>query len=142
MSSESGSSTTLKSFSYSTPRPIFGGNTGGFLWGGLDEEIYAIIWESKKSQFFELPTGGSAIMRVGENLQYFARKEQCLALATQLRSFKLQSYSIYRIFANGEVHHLHPNDGVFPEKVNKGRVQVGFESNAIGKVPPTHDFQI
>jgi len=65
-----------------------------------------------------MPTGGGAIMRLGENLLYLARKEQCLALATQLRTFKITDYKIYRVFPNGEVQFLHPADGVFPEKVN------------------------
>jgi hypothetical protein len=44
-----------------------------------------ITWTSPKEQIFEMPTGGAAIMRNGENLLYLARKEQCLALGTQLR---------------------------------------------------------
>ncbi len=55
------------------------------------EEFYVITWEAKKEQIFELPTGGAAIMRKGPNLLKFARKEQCLALTTQLRTkFKLE----------------------------------------------------
>jgi hypothetical protein len=38
-----------------------------------------------------MPTG-AAIMRNGENLLYLARKEQCLALGTQLRTFKISNY--------------------------------------------------
>ena len=34
-----------------------------------------------------MPTGGAAIMRQGENLLYLARKEQCLALSTQVKDF-------------------------------------------------------
>lgn len=50
-----------------------------------------ITWEAKKEQIFEMPTGGAAIMRKGPNLLKFARKEQCLALTTQLRTkFKLE----------------------------------------------------
>jgi photosystem I subunit 2 len=68
-----------------------------------------------QEQIFEMPTGGAAIMRNGENLLYLARKEQCLALGTQLRTFKINNYKIYRIFPSGEVQYLHPKDGV-PEK--------------------------
>ena len=50
-----------------------------------------------------MPIGGAAIMRNGENLLYLARKEQCLALGTQLRTFKINNYKIYRIFPSGEV---------------------------------------
>lgn len=54
------------------------------------EEFYVITWESPKEQIFEMPTGGAAIMRKGPNLLKFARKEQCLALTTQLRTkFKM-----------------------------------------------------
>jgi photosystem I subunit 2 len=81
-----------------------------------------------------MPTGGAAIMRKGENLLYLARKEQCLALATQVKTaFKITDYKIYRIFPSGEVQYLHPKDGVFPEKVNAGRVGVGNVSHSIGK---------
>ena len=87
-----------------------------------------------KEQVFEMPTGGAAIMRQNENLLYLARKEQCLALSTQLKnSFKITDFKIYRIFPSGEVQYLHPKDGVFPEKVNAGRVGVGNVSHSIGK---------
>lgn len=67
-----------------------------------------ITWEAKKEQIFEMPTGGAAIMRQGPNLLKLARKEQCLALLTQLRTkFKTDGY-IYRVFPNGEVQYLHP----------------------------------
>ena len=67
-----------------------------------------ITWESKKEQIFEMPTGGAAIMRLGPNLLKLARKEQCLALLTQLRTkFKIDGF-IYRVFPNGEVQYLHP----------------------------------
>lgn len=98
--------------------PIFGGSTGGWLRAAQIEEKYAITWSSAKSQIFEMPTGGAAIMRTGQNLLYLARKEQCLALGTQLRTFKINDYKIYRIFPSGEVQYLHPKDGVFPEKSN------------------------
>ena len=64
------------------------GSTGGLLNSAETEEKYAIVWKSSKEQAFELPTGGAAIMHEGDNLMYFARKEQCLALGTQLRAFK------------------------------------------------------
>jgi len=80
-----------------------------------------ITWDAKKEQIFEMPTGGAAIMRKGPNLVKFARKEQCLALTTQLRTkFKTDS-CFYRVFPSGEVQYLHPKDGVYPEKVNQGR---------------------
>ena len=116
------------------PSPTFEGSTGGWLRAAEIEEKYAITWTSPKEQVFEMPTGGAAIMRKGENLLYLARKEQCLALATQVKtSFKITDYKIYRIFPSGEVQYLHPKDGVFPEKVNAGRVGVGNVSHSIGK---------
>ena len=108
------------------PSPTFGGSTGGWLRSAETEEKYAITWTSKKEQVFEMPTSGAAIMQGGENLLYLSKKEQCLALGTQLRTlFKINDYKIYRIFPNSEVQYLHPKDGVFPEKLNEGRVGVG-----------------
>jgi photosystem I subunit 2 len=118
--------------------PKFGGSTGGLLSKGDREEKYAITWTSSTEQVFEMPTGGAAIMNAGENLLYLARKEQCLALGTQLRTKfkpKIEDYKIYRVFPSGEVQYLHPADGVFPEKVNAGRVAVGTNSRSIGKNP-------
>jgi len=94
-----------------------------------------LLGQVKKEQIFEMPTGGAAIMRSGENLLYLARKEQCLALGTQLRTFKITDYKIYRIFPSGEVQYLHPKDGVFPEKLNPGRVGVNNKPFSIGKNP-------
>ena len=83
-----------------------------------------------------MPTSGAAIMQSGENLLYLSKKEQCLALGTQLRTlFKINDYKIYRIFPNSEVQYLHPKDGVFPEKLNEGRVGVGNIGHSIGKNP-------
>nr|YP_010337700.1 photosystem I subunit II [Sahlingia subintegra]UNJ17285.1 photosystem I subunit II [Sahlingia subintegra] len=116
------------------PSPTFGGSTGGWLRAAEVEEKYAITWSGKKEVIFEMPTGGAAVMRQGDNLLYLARKEQCLALGTQLRNnFKISDYKIYRIFPSGEVQYLHPKDGVFPEKVNPGREGVGNISHSIGK---------
>ncbi|KAG8370191.1 hypothetical protein BUALT_Bualt14G0091500 [Buddleja alternifolia] len=116
-----------------TPSPIFGGSTGGLLRKAQVEEFYVITWESPKEQVFEMPTGGAAIMRQGPNLLKLARKEQCLALGTRLRSKYKIKYQFYRVFPNGEVQYLHPKDGVYPEKVNKGRVGVGQNMRSIGK---------
>ena len=72
-------------------------------------------------------------MRQGPNLLKLARKEQCLALLTQLRTkFKCDG-CVYRVYPNGEVQYLHPADGVYPEKVNPGRVQVNGNQRSIGK---------
>ncbi len=113
------------------------GSTGGLLNSAETEEKYAITWTSKKSQAFELPTGGAAMMNEGQNIMYFARKEQCLALGTQLRTFKprMEDYKIYRIFPGGETEYLHPKDGVFPEKVNEGRAITNHNPRRIGQNP-------
>ncbi len=114
--------------------PTYGGGTGGWLKAGETEEKYAMTWTGKGEKIFEMPTGGAAIMKEGENLIYFAKKEQCLALGSQLRtSFKISDYKIYRVFATGEVQYLHPKDGSFPEKVNEGRVGVNNVNHSIGK---------
>ena len=112
-------------------------STGGLLNSAETEEKYAITWSSTKEQAFELPTGGAALMNSGENLMYFARKEQCLALGTQLRGFKprIEDYKIYRILPGGDTEYLHPKDGVFPEKVNEGRPMVGHTPRRIGENP-------
>ncbi|NEO94059.1 MAG: Photosystem I reaction center subunit II [Moorea sp. SIO3G5] len=117
--------------------PIFGGSTGGLLTKAEVEEKYAITWTSSKEQVFEMPTGGAAIMNEGENLLYLARKEQCLALGSQLRTFKpkILDYKIYRVYPNGEIQFLHPADGVFPEKVNEGRPYAGKIDRNIGSNP-------
>ncbi|CAN0358963.1 unnamed protein product [Pylaiella littoralis] len=115
--------------------PIFGGSTGGWLRSAEFEEKYVITWTSPKEQLFEMPTAGTALMLLGQNLLYLARKEQCLALGTQLRSFKIKDYKIYRIFPGGEIQFLHPKDGVFPETSNEGRVPVGKRDFSIGKNP-------
>ena len=36
---------------------------------------------------------------------------------------------------SGEVQFIHPKDGVFPEKVNAGRIAVGKREFSIGKNP-------
>ena len=83
-------------------------HAGGLLRKAQEEEFHVITWESKKEQIFEMPTGGAAIMRQGPNLLKLSRKEQCMALLTQLRNkFKINGF-IYRVFPNGEVQYLHP----------------------------------
>ncbi len=115
--------------------PNFGGSTGGWLRSAEFEEKYVITWTSPKEQFFEMPTAGAALMLAGQNLLYMARKEQCLALGTQLRTLKIKDYKIYRIFPGGEIQFLHPKDGVFPETSNPGRIPVGKRDFSIGKNP-------
>ncbi|BAZ15355.1 photosystem I reaction center subunit II [Calothrix sp. NIES-4071] len=115
--------------------PVFGGSTGGLLTKAAEEEMYAITWTSPKEQVFEMPTGGAAIMRNGDNLLYLARKEYGIALGGQLRKFKITNYQIYRILPNGETTKIHPADGVFPEKVNQGREKVRYVDRRIGENP-------
>lgn len=74
-------------------------------------------------------------MRQGPNLLKLARKEQCLALLSQLRNKFKTDGQFYRVFPNGEVQYLHPKDGVYPEKVNKGREAVGAVDRRIGANP-------
>jgi len=83
------------------------------------------------------PAEASDLMQDYETLMYFARKEQCLALGTQLRGLKprIENFKIYRIFPGGDTEFLHPKDGVFPEKVNEGREKVGHNPRRIGENP-------
>jgi len=111
-------------FDVTIPSPVFEGNTGGWLRSSIEDEIYGIVWNTTKESIFEMPTGGSAKMRLGDNLIYFARKEQCIALGAQLKTFKIINYKIFRIFSSGEVHFIHPKDGFFPEKVNPTRIPI------------------
>ena len=99
------------------------------------KKITSASFRKNKNQIFEMPIGGAATMNEGDNLVYLARKEQCLALGTQLRGFKINDYKIYRVFPTGEVQYLHPKDGVFPEKSNPGRVSVNNRAFSIGKNP-------
>lgn len=115
-----------------TPSPIFGGSTGGLLRKAQVEEFYVITWNASKEQIFEMPTGGAAIMRSGPNLLKLARKEQCLALTTQLRTKFKTDACFYRVFPSGEVQYLHPKDGVYPEKVNPGREGSNVNPRRIG----------
>jgi photosystem I subunit 2 len=122
--------------------PEFGGSTGGWLEAAETEEKYVMTWTNGRTvntveeNIFEMPTGGAAIMKSGPNLVYFARKEQCLALGKQLRTgFKINDYKIFRLLPSGEVQFIHPKDGVFPEKVNEGRIAVGKREFSIGKNP-------
>merc|ERR1719159_2127751 len=115
------------------PSPIFGGSTGGLLRKAQVGEFYVITWEAKDEQIFEMPTGGAAIMNQGPNLLKLARKEQCLALTTQLRTKFKTNARFYRVFPNGEVQYLHPADGVYPEKVNKSRVGANQNMRRIGQ---------
>ncbi|HLO85705.1 MAG TPA: photosystem I reaction center subunit II PsaD [Nostocaceae cyanobacterium] len=115
--------------------PLFGGSTGGLLKKAQEEEKYAITWTSPKEQVFEMPTGGAAVMRQGENLLYLARKEYGIALGAQLRKFKITDYKVYRILPSGETTFIHPADGVFPEKVNPGREKVRHVPRRIGQNP-------
>lgn len=120
--------------------PEFGGSTGGWLQSAETEEKYIMTWTNDRQKLapqeniFEMPTGGAAIMKQGPNLVYFARKEQCLALGKQLRTnFKINDYRIFRLLPSGELQFIHPKDGVFPEKVNAGRVAVGKREFSIGQ---------
>ena len=63
------------------------GSTGGLLNSAETEENMQLYGKVQKNKHLNYPLGGAAIMHEGDNLMYFARKEQCLALGTQLRAF-------------------------------------------------------
>merc|ERR1711870_56158 len=124
---------SIPNLNTNAPSPIFGGSTGGLLRKAKIEEFYVITWNTKDEKIFEMPFGGSAIMRKGPNLLKLARKEQCLALTTQLRTKFKTNAQFYRVLPSGEVQYLHPLDGVYPEKVNKGREGVNQNMRRIGQ---------
>ena len=70
-----------------TPFPTFGGSTGGWLRAAEVEEKYAITWTSKKEQIFEMPTGGAAIMRNGENLIVLSTKRTMFSFRYSITNF-------------------------------------------------------
>merc|ERR1719401_1560567 len=111
--------------------PLFIGSTSGYM-SKSTRERHAITWTAKEEAWFEMPTSGMAIMNKGENLCYFRKKEQCICLGKALRQMKINDYKVYRIARDGTVTFMHPADGVFPEKVNKGRVQVNGRPFNIG----------
>lgn len=118
-------------------RSRFGAPAGGLLRKAQVEEFHVITWESKKEQIFEMPTGGAAIMRQGPNLLKLSRKEQCLALLTQLRTkFKIDGY-IYRVFPNGEVQYLHPKvgSGCYSGGRGGGATACRFDRLVFGRSP-------
>ena len=120
--------------------PMFEGGTGGYM-SKSTRERHAITWTAKEQVKFEMPTEGYAIMNKGENLCYFRKKEQCIALGTQLRKMKIENYKIYRLKKDGTVIFMHPADGVFPEKVNKGRVQVNGRPFTIRSNPQQSELK-
>merc|ERR1712039_416766 len=115
------------------PSPIFGGSLGGLMNKAKYEEFYVITWNAKKEEIFEMPTGGAAIMQQGPNLLKLARKEQCLALTTRLRTKFKTNACFYRVLPSGEVQYLYPADGAYPEKVNKGRKGFNQSMRRIGQ---------
>jgi len=112
--------------------PLYAGTTGGYM-SKNTKERHAITWTAKEEAEIELPTGAWAIMNKGENLCYFRRKEQCICVGKKLRQMKIDNYKIYRIARDGVVTFMHPADGVFPDKVNKGRIQVNGRPFTIGQ---------
>merc|ERR1712146_449776 len=112
--------------------PLYMGGTGGYM-SRSTKERHAITWTAKEQAMIEFPTGVVAQMNKGENLAYFRKKEQCISVGKQLRKMKIENYKVYRIARDGTVTFMHPADGVFPEKVNKGRVQVNGRPFSIGQ---------
>jgi len=120
--------------------PMYQGSTGGYL-SKSTRERHAITWTAKAELPFEMPTGGVAVMNKGENLCYFRKKEQALSVGKQLRKMKIDNYKIFRLAKDGTVTFMHPADGVFPEKVNKGRVQVNGRPFTVYQNPQPAELQ-
>jgi photosystem I subunit 2 len=119
--------------------PKYIGSTGGLLNAAGDgREVRHHLDQQQSPGVRTADLVAAAEMNEGENIMYFARKEQRLALGTQLRTkFKprIEDFKIYRIFPGGDTEFLHPKDGVFPEKVNEGRSMVGHNARRIGQNP-------
>lgn len=120
--------------------PLFLGSTRGYM-SKSTRERHAITWTAKEMAYFEMPTGGSAVMNKGENLCYFRKKEQCIALTKQLRKKGIDDCKVYRLKKDGTVVFMHPADGVFPEKVNKSRVQVNGRPFTVMQNPPQAELE-
>jgi photosystem I subunit 2 len=71
-------------------------------------------------------------MRNGENLLYLARKEQCLALGTQLRTFKISNYKIY--LSQVVKFNIYIRKMVYSRKVNPGRTAVNSRNFQLGRI--------
>jgi len=111
--------------------PKFQGSEGGYF-SKSTRERHAITWTAKEEAELELPTGTVCIMNKGENLAYFRKKEQAICVGKALRKMKIENYKIFRIAKDGTVKFMHPADGVFPDKVNKGRVCTNFRPMSCG----------
>ena len=119
--------------------PRFIQSTGGMPPLAFVEERYGITWTSQEERGFELPTGGAALMHEGQNVMYFARKEQCLALSRHLKKLKpgVKKYDIYRIIEGEEPKLVHTSDDK-PEKMGKERPQVNTNMRKVGDNPSPH----
>ena len=84
-----------------------------------------------------MPTSGAAIMQNGETL-YLAKKEQCLALGINFVPY-LKSYTRFTVSSQIVKYSIYIQDGVFPEKVNEGRVGVGNVGYSIEKSKPSNE---
>lgn len=119
--------------------PQFVQSTGGMLRSAELEEKYGITWVSQEERGFELPTGGAALMHEGQNVMYFARKEQCLALSRHLKKLKpgVKEYDIYRIYPGQDPLLIHTSKDK-PEKMGKERPQVNTNMRKTGDNPSPH----
>jgi len=119
--------------------PRFIQSTGGMPPLAFVEERYGITWTSKTERGFELPTGGAGLMNEGDNVMYFARKEQCLALSRQFKKMKpaIKEFDIYRVQHNGDTELIHSSNNK-PEKFDKTRSQVNTNMRTIGDNPSPH----
>ena len=119
--------------------PKFIQSTGGMPPLAFVEERYGITWNSKSERGFELPTGGAGLMNEGDNVMYFARKEQCLALSRQFKNMKpaIKDFKVYRLIEGEEPLLVHSSDNK-PEKLEKTRLQVNTNMRTIGDNPSPH----
>tara|TARA_Y100000768_G_scaffold263469_1_gene200986 strand:+ start:391 stop:855 length:465 start_codon:yes stop_codon:yes gene_type:complete len=122
--------------------PKFIQSTGGMPPLAFVDERYGVTWNSQEERPFELPTGGAGVMHEGENVMYFARKEQCLALTRHLKKLKpgVKEYKVYRVIEGEEPTLVHSSDNK-PEKLQKDRKQVNTNMRKINENVSQHSLK-
>lgn len=78
---------------------------------------------------------GKTVICRPSNILYFAKKEQCLTLATHLRrAFKppIKDYRIFRIPYEEDLTLIYPNDGTIPSEIAWERIPMGILPGTAG----------
>ena len=117
-------------------------STGGMPPLAFVDERWGVTWTSKEEMPFELPTGGAGVMHEGDNVLYFARKEQCLALTRSLKKLKpgIKVYDVYHVVEGQEPILVHSSTNK-PEKMGKDRKQVNTNMRKINENVSQHSLK-